>query len=102
MSEWLQESLKRDKVIDNLRLWVFFLTVALMVVSIALLIVTTRHAAAQSDLKRVKCTTVGGPIPLGTERVTVPLKCCPPGMYVANPNQPALDKHDNLICVEET
>lgn len=51
---------------------------------------------------RVKCSTTGGPIPLGTERVTVPLKCCPPGMYVANPNQPALDKHDNLICVEET
>jgi hypothetical protein len=32
----------------------------------------------------------------------VPTKCCPPGMYVANPNQPALDKHDNLVCVEET
>jgi hypothetical protein len=58
--------------------------------------------AQQPDPDRVKCTTVGGEIHLGTERVTVPTKCCPPGMYVANPNQPALDKHDNLVCVEET
>jgi hypothetical protein len=51
---------------------------------------------------RVKCTTTGGPIPIGTEKITVPLKCCPPGMYVADPGHPELDKKGNLICAEET
>jgi hypothetical protein len=38
MSEWLiQESLKRDKIISTLRLWVAFLAVTLMVVSVTLL-----------------------------------------------------------------
>lgn len=58
--------------------------------------------AQQTDEGRVKCTTVGGPIQLGTERVTVPMKCCPPSMYVADPDHPALDKKGNLICSRET
>jgi hypothetical protein len=38
MSEWLiQESLKRDKIIDKLRLWIVFQTMVLMAVSLALI-----------------------------------------------------------------
>jgi hypothetical protein len=50
---------------------------------------------------RVKCGTTGGPIPLGMERVIVPLKCCPKGFFVSDPDHPA-DKNGNLICSRET
>lgn len=56
----------------------------------------------QNPEERVKCTSIGGPFPLGATSVTVPIKCCPEGMYVAAPKHPALDKKGNLICVEET
>jgi hypothetical protein len=57
-------------------------------------------AQGHPDEGRVKCTSVGGPIPLGTERVTVPLKCCPEKSFVKNPDHPT-DSKGNLICAEE-
>lgn len=56
----------------------------------------------QNPEEHVKCTSIGGPFPLGTTSVTIPLKCCPKGMYVATPDHPTLDKKGDLICVEET
>jgi hypothetical protein len=56
--------------------------------------------AQSPDEGRVKCTTVGGPIPLGTERVTVPLKCCPEKSFISDPSHPT-DNKGNLICSEE-
>lgn len=58
--------------------------------------------AEAPELERAKCTTTGGPVSIGTEKVTVPLKCCPKGMYVADPDHPEVDKKGNLICAEET
>lgn len=57
--------------------------------------------AQNPDEGHVKCTTVGGPIPLGTERVTVPLKCCPAKSFISDPDHPT-DNKGNLICAEET
>jgi hypothetical protein len=57
--------------------------------------------AQDADPERVKCTTVGGDVHLGTERVTVPTKCCPRDFYVSDPAHPT-DNKGNLICTRET
>lgn len=57
---------------------------------------------AQDPVPRLICTSVNTPVYLGTNVSTVEMKCCPKGMYVADPDHPALDKKGNLICVEET
>jgi hypothetical protein len=55
--------------------------------------------AQNADTTRIKCTSVGEQH-LGTERVTVPLKCCPEKSFVKNPDHPT-DSKGNLICAEE-
>jgi hypothetical protein len=51
--------------------------------------------------EHMKCTTTGGPVHLGTEKTTVPMKCCPPGFFISDPHRVTDDK-GNLICSRDT
>jgi hypothetical protein len=56
---------------------------------------------AQTPEAHMVCTTTGGPITLnGNSNTTVPMKCCPTGQYVANPDKPT-DAQGNLVCTKQ-
>lgn len=54
---------------------------------------------AQEPTAKVICTSVNGPIPIGKEVVNIPMKCCPEGKWLADPNHPTT-KNGDLICTD--
>jgi hypothetical protein len=90
------------EVTDHRLTRLLFFIVLLFAGFVAIAFALATSAKAQADLDtHVVCTSVGGPIQIGTDKpVSVPLKCCPAGSFISDPQHP-VDANGNLICYRE-